>query len=43
MTDNAADGLVAVSCRDSVSHGSFVTVLDVIKLSGARDIAVTGR
>ena len=39
----SVDGLVAVSCRDSVPHGAFVTTLDVIKLSGARDIAVAGR
>ena len=40
---SSADGLVAVSCRDSVPHGSFVTALDAIKLSGATDIAVAGR
>ena len=43
LLEQSADGLVAVSCQDSVSHGSFVAVLDAIKLSGARDIAVAGR
>jgi biopolymer transport protein ExbD len=43
LIERSVDGLVAVSCRDSVPHGAFVTALDVIKLSGARDIAVAGR
>ena len=34
---------VTVDCADAVSHGTFVTVLDVAKASGAGDIAVVGR
>lgn len=33
---------VAVRCADRVSHGTFVQVLDIAKLSGAADIAVAG-
>ena len=43
LLERSADRLVAVSCRDSVPHGSFVMALDTIKLSGAHDIAVAGR
>jgi biopolymer transport protein ExbD len=43
LLERSASGLVAVSCVDSVRHGTFVAVLDAIKLSGARDIAVVGR
>ncbi len=43
LIERSPDGVVAVSCRDSVPHGSFVAALDAIKLSGAQDIAVTGR
>ena len=32
---------VAVACADQVSHGTFVQVLDIAKLSGAMGIAVT--
>ncbi|MDX2473482.1 MAG: biopolymer transporter ExbD [Candidatus Krumholzibacteria bacterium] len=31
---------VAVQCADDVSHGTFVQVLDIAKLSGAMGIAV---
>jgi biopolymer transport protein ExbD len=34
---------VVISCAGGVSHGTFVDVLDAAKLSGARDIAVSGR
>ena len=33
---------VTVKCEDGVAHGTFVHVLDVTKLNGAREIAVTG-
>lgn len=33
---------VAVRCADEVSHGTFVQVLDITKLSGAMGIAVAG-
>jgi biopolymer transport protein ExbD len=35
--------MVVVSCNDQVSHGTFISVLDQAKLSGAKEIAVTGR
>ena len=39
----SANGIVTVSCRDGVSHGAFVDVLDQTKMSGASEIAVLGR
>jgi len=33
---------VTVTCADGVAHGTFVHVLDVTKLNGAREIAVAG-
>jgi biopolymer transport protein ExbD len=33
---------VTVKCADGVAHGTFVHVLDVTKLNGAREIAVAG-
>ena len=33
---------VTVKCEDGVAHGTFVHVLDVTKLNGAREIAVAG-
>jgi biopolymer transport protein TolR len=42
MLETSAHGIVVVACNDQVSHGTFVNVLDRIKLSGARQIAVTG-
>ena len=34
---------VTVTCRDAVTHGTFVEVLDVTKANGAENIAVVGR
>lgn len=34
--------LVTVQCADGVAHGTFVHVLDVTKLNGAKDIAIAG-
>lgn len=34
---------VAVRCRDGVTHGTFVEVLDELKQLGAANIAVQGR
>lgn len=34
---------VVIDCDDNVSHGTFVNVLDRVKLCGAGDIAVLGR
>jgi biopolymer transport protein ExbD len=33
---------VTVRCEDGVAHGTFVHVLDVSKLNGAKDIAIAG-
>jgi biopolymer transport protein TolR len=33
---------VTVTCDGAVTHGTFVRVLDLTKLNGARDVAVTG-
>lgn len=43
LLQSSAHGVVTVSCRDGVSHGAFVDVLDQAKLSGASEIAVLGR
>lgn len=43
LLDESARRTVVVSCADGVSHGAFVDVLDVAKLSGAGEIAVMGR
>lgn len=42
MLETSTHGIVIVACSDRVSHGTFVNVLDRIKLCGARQIAVTG-
>jgi biopolymer transport protein ExbD len=33
---------VTVTCDGAVTHGTFVRVLDLTKLNGARDVAVVG-
>ena len=33
---------VTVECADGVAHGTFVHVLDVTKMNGAKDIAIAG-
>jgi biopolymer transport protein ExbD len=33
---------VSVRCSDGVTHGTFVHVLDVTKMNGAKEIAVAG-
>ena len=33
---------VTVRCEDRVAHGTFVHVLDVAKLNGAKEIAIAG-
>ena len=38
----SASGQVTVECADGVAHGTFVHVLDVTKLNGAKDIAIAG-
>ena len=43
LLDESQTRQVMVSCHDEVSHGTFVDVLDITKLSGANEIAVAGR
>ena len=43
LLDESQTRQVMVSCHDEVSHGTFVDVLDITKLSGAKEIAVAGR
>jgi len=43
MLDESVRRQVMVTCQAGVSHGAFVDVLDLAKLSGAGDIAVVGR
>ncbi len=43
MLDESVRRQVVVTCQAGVSHGAFVDVLDLAKLSGAGDIAVVGR
>jgi len=38
--DASSQKIVAISCADDVSHGTFVQVMDIAKLSGAMGIAV---
>lgn len=40
MIEGSPDQLVVVRCSDTVSHGTFVSVLDEAKLSGAVQIAI---
>lgn len=43
ILEESARRQVVVTCQSGVSHGAFVDVLDLAKLSGAGDIAVVGR
>ena len=43
ILDESVRRQVVVTCQAGVSHGTFVDVLDLAKLSGAGDIAVVGR
>jgi biopolymer transport protein ExbD len=42
ILQESASRLVTVECADGVAHGTFVHVLDVTKLNGAKDIAIAG-
>ena len=42
LLENSSTRKVVVSCAPGVSHGAFVSVLDLAKISGAADIAVLG-
>jgi biopolymer transport protein ExbD len=43
LVESSSSGLVIINCRDNISHGAFVNVLDVAKVCGASEIAVTGK
>ena len=43
LLDSSAERQVLLSCADTVTHGTFVDVLDVAKCAGASEIAVVGR
>jgi biopolymer transport protein ExbD len=43
LIDASEDRGVVISCRDGVTHGAFVNVLDQAKLCGAGEIAVVER
>lgn len=43
LMESSASRLVVIDCNIGVSHGTFVNVLDQAKLSGAAEIAVTGK
>jgi len=43
MLEASTTRSVAVRCRDGVTHGTFVGVLDELKQAGAVQIAVQGR
>ena len=39
----SSTGDVVVKCDGGVAHGTFVRVLDVTKMNGAKEIAIAGR
>ncbi|HSG27056.1 MAG TPA: hypothetical protein VLA34_01155, partial [Candidatus Krumholzibacterium sp.] len=43
MLEGKTDRRVVIECRDVITHGVFVDVLDQVKMSGAGEIAVLGR
>jgi biopolymer transport protein ExbD len=43
LMEASSSRLVFIECDGGVSHGTFVDVLDQAKLSGASDIAVSGK
>ena len=43
LMESSASRVVVIDCNTGVSHGAFVDVLDQAKLSGASEIAVTGK
>lgn len=42
LLEESGSRQVTVECADGVAHGTFVHVLDVTKLNGAKDIAIAG-
>jgi len=40
LIEKSPDQMIVVRCADTVSHGTFVTVLDDAKMSGAAQIAI---
>lgn len=43
LVDGSPERLVVIQCKDNVSHGAFVNVLDQAKVCGASEIAVLGK
>lgn len=43
LIERSAERQVLLTCADTVTHGTFVDVLDVAKCAGASDISVVGR
>ncbi len=43
MLEGRTDRRVVIECRNGVTHGVFVDVLDQVKICGAGEIAVRGR
>ena len=43
LMESSTSRTVVIDCENGVSHGVFVDVLDQAKLSGAAEIAVTGK
>ena len=43
LLEESVSRRVVVACADGVSHGAFVNVLDLAKLSGAGEIAIMDR
>lgn len=43
LLEQSASRVVVVECNAGVSHGAFVDVLDQAKVSGASEIAVSGK
>lgn len=43
LMESSSSRLVLIECNTGITHGAFVDVLDQAKLSGASDIAVSGK
>ena len=41
LVAESVDGTVIIECKDNVTHGAFVNVLDQTKICGASQIAIT--
>lgn len=43
LVESSTHGTVIIACNDNILHGTFVNVLDQVKICGASEIAVTGK